>query len=201
MSFLEARAGLFGIRVNQGLSAVGRVEDMPMTGISKEPQTLSHLPPRALISSLLTFMGKDRVEVSLFQKLFYFLKKGKRNRRFSSVYSYRKKEVVCRNWEIKKLTSLGSPGNHWSARERGSGLLRRWKLGPGWSLDRIPASTTSSALGLSHRPPRTLRNYPTQYKSPTCSISSVLSCLPFAGPLNDLSDQDRQFEESQENHP
>ena len=58
-SFLELRAELFGIRVNQGLSVVGGVEEIPVIGISKEPLNLSHLPPK------LTVVEKDGVEVSL----------------------------------------------------------------------------------------------------------------------------------------
>lgn len=45
-----------------------------MTGRPKEPHNLSHLPPGSLISSLLTFVEKDRVEVSLFQIHFFFLR-------------------------------------------------------------------------------------------------------------------------------
>ena len=43
-----------------------------MTGRPKEPHNLSHLPPGSLIPSLLTFVEKDRVEVSLFQIHVFF---------------------------------------------------------------------------------------------------------------------------------
>lgn len=57
-----------------------------MTGRPKEPHNLSHLPPGSLISSLLTFVEKDRVEVSLFQIHFFFFKAmGERNRRQKGV--------------------------------------------------------------------------------------------------------------------
>ena len=67
MSFLEPRAGLFGIRVNRGLSAVGWVEEIPMTGSAKESHSLSHFSPGSLISSLMTLVEKERMEVSFLQ--------------------------------------------------------------------------------------------------------------------------------------
>ena len=79
MSFLEPRARLFGVRVNQGLSAVGQVEEIPMTGSAKESHSLSHFSPGSLISSLMTFVEKE--SGSFFPSDVYFFRAtGERNR-------------------------------------------------------------------------------------------------------------------------